>query len=99
MSTVFVSGATGFIAQHVIKQLIAKNYKVVGSVRSKEKGESLTEKFGSSFQYEVVADVAAEGAFDQALENHPEVTVFLHTASPFRFDVTDIQKELLDPAT
>ncbi|RLV86365.1 putative NADPH-dependent methylglyoxal reductase GRP2 [Meyerozyma sp. JA9] len=99
MSSVFVSGATGFIAQHVVKQLIAKNYKVVGSVRSKEKGEQLVAKFGENFQYEIVSDIGKPGAFDDALKKHPEVTIFLHTASPFHFNVTDIKKELLDPAT
>ena len=39
-----------------------------------------------------------KGAFDDALKKHPEVTVFLHTASPFHFNVTDIEKELLTPA-
>ncbi|RCK54672.1 putative NADPH-dependent methylglyoxal reductase GRP2 [Candida viswanathii] len=31
--TVFVTGANGFIAQHIVKQLLAKNYHVIGSVR------------------------------------------------------------------
>ena len=35
--TVIVSGATGFIAQHVVKQLLAKNYQVIGTVRSTAK--------------------------------------------------------------
>ena len=29
-TTVFVSGASGFIAQNVIKQLLANGYKVIG---------------------------------------------------------------------
>lgn len=36
-TTVFVSGASGFIAQTLVKQLIEKGYKVVGTVRSNEK--------------------------------------------------------------
>ena len=99
MSTsVFVSGATGFIAQHVVKQLIAKNYKVVGSVRSKEKGEQLAAKFGDNFQYEIVSDIAKSGAFDEALKKHQDVTVFLHTASPFHFNTTNVEKDLYEPA-
>ena len=42
-TTVFVSGASGFIAQTLVKQLIEKGYKVVGTVRSNEKGNSLKE--------------------------------------------------------
>ncbi|KAM9914415.1 hypothetical protein OXX59_008152 [Metschnikowia pulcherrima] len=97
-TSVFVSGATGFIAQHIIKLLIDKGYNVVGTVRSTEKGENLKKLFGDAFTYEIVKDVEPEGAFDEALKKHPEVTVFLHTASPFHFKATDVEKELLLPA-
>ncbi|GEQ70708.1 hypothetical protein JCM33374_g4387 [Metschnikowia sp. JCM 33374] len=100
MSTsVFVSGATGFIAQHIIKLLLSKGYSVVGSVRSAEKGDHLKKLFASeAFAYEVVADLLTPGAFDEALKKHPEVTVLLHTASPVIFTVADIEAELLTPA-
>ncbi|CAH6721569.1 putative NADPH-dependent methylglyoxal reductase Grp2p [[Candida] jaroonii] len=99
MTTVFVSGASGFIAQHVVKQLIEKDYKVVGSVRSAAKGDQLKQDLDTpNFQYEIVEELSAPGAFDQALKKHPEVTVFLHTASPFRFDIEDIERDLLKPA-
>lgn len=98
MTTVYVSGATGFIAQHVVKQLLDKSYKVVGLVRSVEKGDRLVKSFGPDFSYEVVEDVGAAGAFDESLKKHPEVSVFLHTASPFHFNATDIEKDLLRPA-
>ena len=97
-TSVYVSGASGFIAQHVVQQLIEKGYHVVGSVRSKAKGELLVSQFGSSFEYEIVEDIAKSGAFDESLKKHPEVTVFLHTASPFHFEATDIEKELYIPA-
>lgn len=100
MSTsVFVTGATGYIAQNIIKLLISKNYNVVGTVRSAAKGEHLTSLFGSEkFTYEVVSDIVSAGAFDKALENHPEVSLFFHTASPATFTVNDIEEELLKPA-
>ncbi|KAK7683963.1 hypothetical protein QCA50_012939 [Cerrena zonata] len=99
MTTVFVSGATGFIAIHIVKVLLDKNYTVIGSVRSAEKGDALAKQLGSSkFSYEVVPDIAKEGAFDEALQNHPEIKVFLHTASPFHFKATDVEEELLKPA-
>ncbi|KAK6457579.1 dihydroflavonol-4-reductase [Scheffersomyces xylosifermentans] len=98
-ATIFVSGATGFIAQHIIKQLIDNNYSVVGSVRSASKGDQLKESLKTDkFSYEVVPDIQKEGAFDEALKKHPEVTVFLHTASPFHFNTTDVEKDLLLPA-
>lgn len=98
-STVFVTGATGYIAQHVCKDLLAKGYTVVGTVRSQEKGDRLKKLLASDkFSYEIVADIVPEGAFDSALENHPEIEYVLHTASPFTFEVTDVEKELLIPA-
>ncbi|KAG7192130.1 methylglyoxal reductase (NADPH-dependent) gre2 [Scheffersomyces spartinae] len=98
-TTVFVSGATGFIAQHIIKLLLEKGYHVVGTVRSTEKGDSLKASLNSdNFSYEIVPDIGVEGAFDEALKKHPEVTVFLHTASPFHFKTTDPEKDLLLPA-
>ncbi|KAM9898575.1 hypothetical protein OXX69_009814, partial [Metschnikowia pulcherrima] len=100
MSTsVFVSGATGFIAQHIVQLLLSKGYSVVGTVRSAEKGDHLTKLFNSDkFSYEIVPDVEPVGAFDEALKKHPEVTVFLHTASPFHFKATNVEEELLKPA-
>lgn len=98
-TSVFVSGATGFIAQHIVQQLIQKGYKVVGTVRSTEKGDRLKKNLDSpNFEYEIVKDIAAPHAFDEALKKHPEVTVFLHTASPFHFKAKDFEKEILDPA-
>ena len=98
MTSVYVSGASGFIAQRIIKQLLEKKYKVVGSVRSTEKGDGLVKNFGPDFQYEIVGDIAAKGAFDESLKKHPEVTIFLHTASPFTFTSDDVENDLLIPA-
>ncbi|KAK6886644.1 putative NADPH-dependent methylglyoxal reductase GRP2 [Candida tropicalis] len=100
MTTVIVSGATGFIAQHVVKLLLSKNYQVIGTVRSQSKGEGLLKLFNNptNLKFEIVEDVGSEGAFDNVLKSHPEATIFLHLASPFHFNATDIEKELLLPA-
>ena len=37
--TVLVTGATGYIASHVISQLLEKGYKVLGTVRSLDNKE------------------------------------------------------------
>ncbi|KAI5968025.1 GRP2 [Candida margitis] len=103
-NVVFISGATGFIAQHIVKFLIEAGYKTIGSVRSEEKGEHLKSLLKSAglkselFNYVVVKDIGAKGAFDEALKAHPDVTVFLHTASPFTFEVHNVENDLLKPA-
>ncbi|CAK9440032.1 uncharacterized protein LODBEIA_P41320 [Lodderomyces beijingensis] len=97
---IILSGATGFIAQHIVKELLAKNYTVVSTVRSIAKGDHLLQLFGSSpkLSYEIVEDVAKPGAFDQVLESNPDATIFIHTASPFHFKTDDVAKDLLTPA-
>ena len=98
-TTVFVSGATGFIAQNIIKELLSKDYKVIGSVRSEKKGQDLEKLINSSnFKYTIVPEIGTPGAFDETLKENPEIKVVLHTASPVFFTSDDVKKEILDPA-
>lgn len=98
MTKVFVSGANGFIGAQVTKHLIAKGYDVVGSVRTAAKGEKLKNLLGAKFSYEIVLALTNEGAFEEALEKHPDVTVFLHTASPVVQLSENPELEVLKPA-
>lgn len=100
--TVFISGASGFIAQHIVKLLISKGFNVVGTVRLTSKGEKLKQNLKSvgsaSFEYEIVGDISAPNSFDEVFAKYPEITVVLHTASPFFYDTTDPEKDLIIPA-
>lgn len=98
MPKVFVTGANGFIAQHVVKQLLEKKYTVVGSVRSKEKGDLLDKNFGGNFSYEVVADITSPGSFNKALEKHADIVGFFHTASPVHFCNENFEENIIVPA-
>ncbi|ODV83152.1 hypothetical protein CANARDRAFT_30244 [[Candida] arabinofermentans NRRL YB-2248] len=99
-TTVFISGATGFIAKHIIDQLLSKGYTVVGTVRSIDKGEKLLKQFNANgkLSYEVVSSLDKPGTFDDALIKHPEVTIFLHTASPVTFSSEDPVRDVFIPA-
>ncbi|KAI5963150.1 GRE2 [Candida pseudojiufengensis] len=101
MTKVIVSGGTGFIAQHILNQLIKSNnnYNVVFTSRSKEKGDKVINLFEKpkNLSYEIVEDVAAPRAFDHVLQHHSDASVFLHTASPFHFKTTD-PEILIKPA-
>lgn len=46
----------------------------------------------------VVQEFTSPGAFDKCFEWDTQFDVVIHTASPFRYAVTDIKRELLDPA-
>lgn len=100
-STVFVSGASGYIALHVVNELLNAGYKVIGSTRSDKKAAEVEKKFGNNpnLKTVIVPDIAEPGAFDHAFEEYgSEIKVVLHVASPFFFDTTEYEKDLLLPA-
>lgn len=96
---ILISGANGFIGSHIVEQLLAKNYVVVGTVRSVEEGSKLLAQFANSrLSFEIVKDINDDNAFDNFVQLHPDASVFIHTVSPLYFGVTDIVKEILEPA-
>ncbi|SCZ94692.1 BZ3500_MvSof-1268-A1-R1_Chr12-3g04049 [Microbotryum saponariae] len=99
-ASVLLTGASGFLAAHVGQQLLQRGFRVRGTVRSQAKGEylkKLYEKDGKAdrFDFVIVEDVEQEGAFDEAVKG---VDAVAYTASPFHFNVTDPQKDLINPA-
>lgn len=46
----------------------------------------------------IVEDIAQEGAFDKAVVSDPPFEAVVHTASPFHYNVTDPEKDMLQPA-
>jgi dihydroflavonol-4-reductase len=98
-ATVFVSGATGFIAAHTIAQLLAAGHRVRGSVRSVNKADVLAPLRalpGASERLELVeADLLAPEAFRGLLDG---CDVAMHMARPYTIDVADPQRDLVDPA-
>lgn len=72
-SFVVVSGVSGFIGSHVADQTLAAGYKVRGTTRSVQKSawveEYFKKRYGSdNFELIEVPDMAAEGAFDEAVK-------------------------------
>jgi nucleoside-diphosphate-sugar epimerase len=102
MVRVLLSGGSGFIAAHVLDELLNRGHSVVTTVRSQDKANKIKEahlKYGKDkLDFAIVEDIAQEGAFDKAVISEPPFEAVIHTASPFHFNVTDVQKELLDPA-
>lgn len=47
--------------------------------------------------YVVVEDVAASGAFNEAVRSSPPFEAVIHAASPFHFNTNDPEKNLLNP--
>ena len=78
---VLVTGATGFVATHIIEQLLRKGYFVRGTVRDAARVPSyLTDLPGSERLTLVAADLLEPGSFDAAVQGCDYV---IHTASPY----------------
>ncbi|EIM22277.1 D-lactaldehyde dehydrogenase [Wallemia mellicola CBS 633.66] len=98
--TVLVTGGSGFIGAHVVRTLLIEGFHVKTTVRSTEKGEYLKKKLsdisggGGQLEYDIVEDIEAPNAFDEAVKG---VDAILHTASPFHFN-SDDPNELIGPA-
>jgi nucleoside-diphosphate-sugar epimerase len=99
---VLLTGGSGFIASHILQQLLEAGHSVVTTVRSTDKAEAIKSAYpntpSSQLDFAIIEDVARDNAFDSAVVSDPPFEAVLHTASPFHFNVTDIQKDLLDPA-
>ncbi|EKG12762.1 NAD-dependent epimerase/dehydratase [Macrophomina phaseolina MS6] len=102
MPRVLLTGASGFLATHILNVLLERGYSVVATVRSHDKAERIRQDHPSygkdKLDFSLVNDIAKEGAFDEAVKTSPPLDAVIHAASPFHYDVTDVQKQLLDPA-
>jgi nucleoside-diphosphate-sugar epimerase len=83
-SLVVVSGANGFIASHVVDQLLLAGYRVRATVRSLHRGgwidEYFTKKYGSGkIEVVEVPDMGSSGAFDSVVAG---ASGFVHVATP-----------------
>lgn len=95
--TVLVSGASGFIAGHVIAQLLEGGHEVIGTVRNPAdtaRTAHLRALPGAARLRLEAADLTAPDPFSALLD----VDAVLHLASPYVINVADPQRDLVDPA-
>lgn len=72
-SLVLVTGASGFIATHIVDLLLLVGYHVRGTVRTEKQVAWTTELFESrhgvgKFSAVIVSDMSSTGAFDDAVK-------------------------------
>ncbi|KAH6715236.1 hypothetical protein BKA61DRAFT_722126 [Leptodontidium sp. MPI-SDFR-AT-0119] len=82
-SWILVTGVNGMVASNIASLLLEMGYKVRGTVRNVEKASWMQEKFDklygkNNFELVSVADLADEGAFDEAVKG---VSGIAHVAS------------------
>ena len=100
MTRVLVTGASGFVAQHLILQLLAKGYEVRGTLRSLKRADEVR---GVLSQHDprakaidfVEADLASDAGWAEAVK---DCTYVQHIASPFPAVHPKDENELIRPA-
>ncbi|KAK0123936.1 hypothetical protein ONS95_008926 [Cadophora gregata] len=102
MPNTLVTGANGFVAAHVIDQLIAAGHQVTGSVRSVAKGEQILAthpEYAVKLTFTVVSDYAKAGVWDEAIKGG-NFDYVVHTAAPLLDDPgnTDFKRDFLVPS-
>jgi nucleoside-diphosphate-sugar epimerase len=99
---ILLTGANGFIASHVLSQLLSvPTNSVRAVVRSQSKVDDVKSLFpapASRLDFAIVPDMTAPGAFDQALQSTPPFDVVMHMASPFLYKAASSADDFLVPA-
>ncbi|KAL1615179.1 Glycine-rich RNA-binding protein 2, mitochondrial [Neofusicoccum ribis] len=102
MVRVLLTGGSGFVATHILNVLLERGYSVVTTVRSIEKAAKIKQAHPScgkdKLDFSIVEDISKEDAFDNAVKSNPPFDAVIHSASPFHYNVTDVQTQLIDPA-
>ncbi|WP_207902787.1 NAD-dependent epimerase/dehydratase family protein [Reinekea marinisedimentorum] len=97
---VMVTGATGYVAGHLVKKLLQQGLTVHAAVRDPANTtklkhlNELAEQLPGRIKY-FKADLLHEGSYRQAMDG---CELVFHTASPFVTKVKDAHKELIEPA-
>jgi nucleoside-diphosphate-sugar epimerase len=100
--TVLVTGGSGFVASHLVAQLLARGYTVHTTVRSLanvpkvQPLRAMQNRFPGQLEL-FEADLLADGSFDQAMKG---CRIVFHVASPFLMPekITDGQRDVVEPA-
>ncbi len=95
MTTVLVTGSSGFIAKHIVRELLERDYTVKASVRSDRGRAQLVELFPDAAIDFVRLDLLEDDGWDDAMTG---VDVLMHTASPFPENDPKDPQELIRPA-
>lgn len=98
--TVLVTGATGYLAGWIVRDLLEAGVSVNATVRDPDNAAKVghltrmdDELPGTLTLFK--ADLMQDGAFDEPMRG---CAIVFHTASPYMLNVADAQRDLVDPA-
>ncbi|CCF32428.1 ketoreductase [Colletotrichum higginsianum] len=98
--TVIVTGANGYLALHVINQLLKTGYDVRGTIRSRKADDKLRatfpEYYGGRLTTTFVEDLANPELFREAFDENTVGAI--HVASPTHARTEDAVRDMLNPA-
>ncbi len=103
-NTIFVTGGSGFIAKHIIRQLLDEGFAVRASVRSDTRADQLRMAMNAHVKETVdidkmlnfvQLDLNSDAGWDDALNG---VGALLHTASPFPMTQPKNEEAVIRPA-
>lgn len=100
---VLLTGANGFVASHILSILISRGFSVTGTVRSQAKADEVLKthpEWKGKVRFVIVSDFTSQTPFNALFAETAAnpFTYVIHTASPLKFNVDDIQKEMIEPA-
>ncbi|PWW73199.1 NAD(P)-binding protein [Tuber magnatum] len=97
---VLLTGANGYVAAHVLKQLVEANCHVTGTVRSEEKANlsrSFNPEYEGSARFIVLPDFTKQESWDRIFQE-TDYDYVVHTAAPLMSEEnTDFDKHYLEP--
>lgn len=101
--TVLVTGATGYIARHIVAKLLNRGDHVIGSARSTDRDPEMRQALAPTLadptaldRYRTIAlDLTKDDGWAEAMAG---VDVLIHTASPFPLAQPKDPQEVIGPA-
>lgn len=102
MPKTLLTGANGFVAAHILDQLISQGHSVIGSVRTDAKGQQILDthpEWKGHLDFITVSDYTEPGTWDATFKDN-DFDYVIHSAAPLLDDprLSDFEKDFLKPS-